>query len=345
MIEKKGKILLIRFSSLGDLILLTALIDAIGEALPDLELHLATKEIYSELFEGSERVDRIHPIPEDAGIADLLDLRKRLSVEGFDIIIDAHNVLRSNLLYRTLRARRKVQLGKDQVRKLSLIRTGRDLYGDNQSMHGRYLGLLRQLGEPASSVPTRLEPDVEACARAVSFLDDENLARRRFVAIAPGARWETKRWQPASFGLLAQELADCGLGVLMIGDRSEMELCRTVAGGCGAAVACGRLSLMETAAALREASVLVTNDSAPLHLSEAVGTPVVALFGPTVRQFGYFPILPGSVVIERDLGCRPCSRNGSGRCRLENRECLDGIGHEEVLAEVLRIMREEEESG
>ncbi len=123
-----------------------------------------------------------------------------------------------------------------------------------------------------------------------------------------------------------------------MGSDSDSASCRAATAGEGCMDACGRLSLLETAAALERAAVLVTNDSAPLHMAEAVGTPVVALFGPTVRQFGYFPLLEESIVIERDLECRPCSRNGSRPCHLENRDCLDTIGPDEVLGSVHHVL-------
>jgi heptosyltransferase-2 len=133
-------------------------------------------------------------------------------------------------------------------------------------------------------------------------------------------------------------MSDSGRAVLVIGTGMEKEICRAVAHAHGSVDACGSLSLMETAAVLKRAAVLVTNDSAPLHISEAVGTPVVALFGPTVSQFGYFPLLEESEALEKEIDCRPCSRNGARPCHIEKRDCLDTIGPREVIAAVNRIL-------
>ena len=81
----------------------------------------------------------------------------------------------------------------------------------------------------------------------------------------------------------------------------------------------------DTAARLARCSRLVTNDSGLLHIAEAVGTPVLALFGPTVREFGYFPILARSLVLEKSLDCRPCSRNGKRPCHRGDLACLQDI--------------------
>ncbi len=332
------RILLVRFSSLGDLVLLTALVDGIADVFPAHELHLATKGQYRELFDSNQHVAKIHALPSDARFGDLIKLRSELAAERFDIIIDAHNVIRSKFLYRTLSARRKVQLGKDQVRKLSLIRAGKDLYEETVPMKDRYLGLIAKLGAGIPDVPTRLDPPPEAEAVADALFDESGLTGRRVVALAPGARWSTKRWPSRGFADITSSMSDSGLGVLVIGTRSEQEICRITAHTEDSLDVCGRLSLMETAAVLKRASVLVTNDSAPLHIAEAVGTPVVALFGPTVRQFGYFPLNENSVVLEKDLDCRPCSRNGARQCHIENRDCLDTIDSSEVLEAVRQVL-------
>ncbi len=344
MNEKRLRILLIRFSSLGDLVLLTALVEGIGEAFPGHELHLATKEQYRELFASNRRIAKIHTLPERAGFGDLMRLRRKLASGKYDIIIDAHNVIRSNVLFRTLGARRKVQLGKDQIRKLSLIRTGKDLYTETRSIKDRYLGLLSELDAVIPHVSTHLDPPPAAEAVADALFNESGLSGRTVVAIAPGARWETKRWPAEKFADVTGAIHNLKNAVLVIGDDSETEICRNVAYTDDSVNACGKLSLMETAAALRRASVLITNDSAPLHIAEAVGTPVVALFGPTVRQFGYFPLLGRSVVLEKELDCRPCSRNGAKPCHIESRKCLDLITCDEVLGAVKQVLESSGES-
>lgn len=334
----RPRILLIRFSSLGDLVLLTALLDGIAEAFPGHDLHLATKEQYRELFESNRQIAKIHALPAGSGFGALVGLRRDLASEGFETIIDAHNVIRSNFLYRTIGARRKVQLGKDQIRKLSIIRAGKDIYEENVTMKDRYLSLIAELGAVIPDVPTRLTPPPGAEDAVTAFFDETGLTGRRIVAIAPGARWETKRWAPKRFADISSTLSDSGDAVLVIGAEAEKDICRIVAHTDNSVDACGRFSLMETAAALGRSSVLVTNDSGPLHIAEASGTPVVALFGPTVRQFGYFPLLEDSIALEKDIECRPCSRNGARPCHIANRDCLDTIDPSEVIAAVNRVL-------
>jgi heptosyltransferase-2 len=102
----------------------------------------------------------------------------------------------------------------------------------------------------------------------------------------------------------------------------------------------GALSIIETAAVLKWCRALVTNDSAPLHLAEAVGTPAIAFFGPTVREFGYFPRLPASRALETALPCRPCSRNGKRACPYGTKECLTSIEPSVALEALFQALGE-----
>lgn len=156
--------------------------------------------------------------------------------------------------------------------------------------------------------------------------------RDGFTAVAPGSIWGTKRWP------YYPELAAALPGqVVVIGGPDDAELAEAVvrAAPDRAASAAGALSLRESAALLERAAVLVTNDSAPLHLATAVGTPIVAVFGPTVPGFGFGPLGPRDQVVElHGLPCRPCSAHGPQRCPLGHHRCMRDLDVAAVLRAV-----------
>lgn len=160
-----------------------------------------------------------------------------------------------------------------------------------------------------------------------------------FVALAPGSIWGSKRWP-----YYAELAAALGAGVVVVGGQDDAglgdEIVRAVEGGGGqrrskGVNACGKLTLRQSAALIGRARLLVTNDSAPLHLATAMGTPVVALFGPTVTEFGFGPLRAGDVALGvQGLECRPCSPHGPPACPLRHHRCMRELTVAAVLAAI-----------
>lgn len=162
------------------------------------------------------------------------------------------------------------------------------------------------------------------------------------LGLAPGARWAPKRWPQESFAELLRGFRRRSAAPVRIflGPQerwfagSELE---RAAAAAGAVEVVREADLVDLAAALGGCSTLVTNDSGLLHLAEAAGTPVLALFGPTVREFGYFPCLPQSRALEERLACRPCSRNGKRACWRRDHACLRRLAPTRVLAALMAM--------
>jgi ADP-heptose:LPS heptosyltransferase len=164
-------------------------------------------------------------------------------------------------------------------------------------------------GHPAEIFPSA--EDIDAATR---------LTPHPFVAFAPGARHRNKRWPSRHWRTLARLVRDRGLDVVALGTEAE----RTLLDGPGVINGFG-LSLGVTGAVLARARLAVCNDSGLMHLATAAGTPVVALFGPTVQGFGFAPYHAKAQVLERRLACRPCSATGGAFCPLIHQRCLEGI--------------------
>jgi heptosyltransferase-2 len=156
------------------------------------------------------------------------------------------------------------------------------------------------------------------------------------VVLAPGSIWGTKRWP-----YFAELAAALGTAVVAIGGPEDAALGVAIARAAPQCAwsAAGQLSLRESAALVERAAALVTNDSAPLHLASAVGTPIVAIFGPTIPAFGFGPLGADDVVVEhREMPCRPCSSHGPRVCPLGHHHCMTELRPELVAREVRRIL-------
>jgi heptosyltransferase-2 len=160
---------------------------------------------------------------------------------------------------------------------------------------------------------------------AVDAVLGTNAAGEQLIALAPGSVWATKRWP--YFSQLAHELRDLGR-VVVIGGEADRDLALAIVGAThGQAIdATGRLSLLASAELIGRSALLVTNDSAPLHLASAMNTPTIAVFGPTVPEFGFGPLAERSIVTgHTGLTCRPCDRHGPQRCPLGHWRCMREI--------------------
>ena len=162
------------------------------------------------------------------------------------------------------------------------------------------------------------------------------------VAIAPGSIWNTKRWPKEHFVELSRLLAHAGHRIALIGGKPDAPLCEEIMKSLGqvAAInAAGALTLLQSAELIRQSRVLVSNDSAPMHLAVAVGTPVVAIFGATVPEFGFAPLGKHDRVMEtRGLPCRPCSIHGGDNCPIRTFDCMWQISPQAVFETIGRVL-------
>jgi heptosyltransferase-2 len=187
---------------------------------------------------------------------------------------------------------------------------------------------LWRLAMPADAQPTaetlrpRLYPGEVERAAVDLVLAGSAAAQQSFFALAPGSVWATKRWPyyPDLVRLLSPDVP-----VVIVGGAVDGDLARAIASVAPGRVldATGRLSLLASAELIRRARALVTNDSAPMHLASAVGTPTVAIFGPTVPEFGFGPLAPTAATVGHELlACRPCHRHGPRACPLGHWRCM-----------------------
>jgi len=270
----------------------------------------------------------------DGGLPGLLRTAGEVRRGRFDLAVLPHPSLRSALLALLGGVPERIGFSSSAF---GFLYTASVPYGREAHKVLRNLSLLGPIGvsspppEPPWLIPEREHEEV-----ALSFLREHGLEGRPKVALAPGSVWPTKRWLPEGFRRVAEALVGMGVGVVLVGGAEDRELCERIARGLSPkpAVAAGRTSIMESAALLKFCSVLVSNDSAPVHIASAVGTPVVAIFGPTVPAFGFGPYGPGHGVVELDLPCRPCSVHGGRRCPEGHFMCMRGITPEMVLKEV-----------
>ncbi|MDP3091310.1 MAG: glycosyltransferase family 9 protein [Nitrospira sp.] len=329
------RILLIKPSSLGDIVHAMPVVAAFKQRWPSAHLTWLVKRQWSEIVQRIEGVDAVWAV--DPSLGSWVGQAMALRAQRFDLVVDLQGLLRSALVGRMTGCAQRV--GFANGREGSPWLYSQRVAVPTPEMHAvdRYLLMAAAVGAPVENEPQfrfrLLSQDVTAL---------RELFRRKgidldapWVAMNVSARWQTKRWPAASFAAVATQLAARGIGPLVvIGGPDEREasgLMRSLT-ACPVVDLTGETPIGLLPALLSKACVLITNDSGPMHVAAAVGRPVVSIFGPTsaVRTGPYGA---GHTVLTHDLPCRPCF---SRVCRnAVPMECLESITPEQVVAAVV----------
>jgi len=324
--------LVIQTAFLGDVVLTTPLLAAVAARHGPVDV--VTTPAAAPLVETHPAVRRVVPYDKrgrDRGWAGLRDLGRRLRAERYERAYLPHRSLRTAAL--ALLARIPARIGFHDGWPFFYTEVRR------RPADGHEVDRLLALAEEPSAAyaPTlHATPDDERAAGALLAAAGIG-ADARFVAIAPGSIWGSKRWP--HYGELACRLI-AQAPVVVVGGPEDAGLGEEIVGAVGrkggrAVNACGKLTLRQSAALIGRAALLVTNDSAPLHVATAMGTPIVAVFGPTLPEFGFGPLRSGDVALGvAGLDCRPCSRHGPPRCPLGHHRCMRDLAPEVVAAAI-----------
>ena len=335
-----SNILLIRFSSLGDLVLTTPIYRELRKVYPNSRLTLLTSEGFGRVLENNPHLDEIIYHHRKETRNDLENLIDQLRLQKFDLIYDIHNSLRSRWIgWQLKRHAPKPEHWLIEKRTLARelqIRFGWGQFFNGKSQREQWLEPLRRHHTGALSTKTELFPSVADKNYVKAWLNQNDLQDKPFVCIGASASFPLKCWPLQNFKKLIENIIQSGISVVLVGTNGEIEteeLAEYFRGSQNVFCAAGMFTILQSAALLEMANAVVANDTSIIHLAEAMRTPTIALFGPTVKEFGYAPMLAQSRLIETDLAlrCRPCSRTGKGTCKnREQQVCMYSISTQKV---------------
>lgn len=339
------QILIIRLSSIGDVVHALPAVGALRDRYPGCRISWLVEDQAADLLRGYQGIDRVIAVRKWRLLGDIRSLRfgQALSVaqellhelrqDHYDLVIDFQGLLKSGVL--ACLARGKRRLGYANAREGSHLfyseRAPAPAFHDHAI--ARHMALLQVLG--ISDVPVSFAfyfgPDITARVDAICYQEAIDSGRPA-VCFNPATTWPTKLWEQDKAARLCALLHEqCGAQVLLVGaagDQARLEQIRSLAGP-GARNLAGRLSLRELACQVSRSDLMISMDSGPMHIACAVGTPVVALFGPTA-PWRTGPFGSGHSVVRTALACSPCFQRG--HCPEEHHRCMRDITVEEVFA-------------
>lgn len=323
------KVLIIRFSSIGDIVLTTPVIRCIKKQIADVTLHYLTKAKFKSVLEQNPYLDKIITINKNVD-----EVMGELKKEQYDLIIDLHNNLRSWQTVLTLGCSSQA-FNKLTLRKWLRICFKID-YLPSIHIVDRYMDAAKSLEitNDGTGLDFFLDPAKEDTSLSLpkSFQND-------YLAIVIGGQHKTKIYPPEQ---LIEFCKLYGKPVVLLGGPDDVEAGERIAVECGSYVynGCGRYSLMESSWLLKMAKQVITNDTGLMHIAAALNKDIISIWGNTIPEFGMTPYLPenshsDSEILEiKGLKCRPCSKIGFKKCPKGHFKCMKEIKPQMLLNEV-----------
>ena len=328
-----SKILFITLSNIGDVILTLPALDALHQNFPEAQITVMAGERPREIFENNPNINRLIIYNKRACLKEKKALFKELKKEDFDLVVDLRNTFYGAFLPAKYRTSLFLKTPKGVIHMRD-----KHLYKILNSK----LEILNKLKTLNSKLKTLYisQQDEEYIKRILQ--EDDIKESDRIIVIAPGARSHPKRWAKEKFAQLSKKLIDEGNRIILAGDSADIQFSEYIKDACGSKALnlCGKTSLTQLAALIKESSLVITNDSAVLHLASYMDSPVVAIFGPT-NDAKYGPWSDRSAVVKKEIFCRPCEK---AQCRFGTLDCLRMIKVEDVLRQVNDLLNSKPET-
>lgn len=335
-------ILIIQTAFPGDIILTTPLIQGTRHVFPEANIDFLTIPACTNLIETQPEIRQVlvfakhqqHKSP-----AQLWRFARHLKKNHYDLALIPHRSIRSAMLAFT--AKIPIRIGFDTSAG-SFLMTHKIKYRNDWHEVERNLSLLSVFQEDLPQFSPQIFPDHEDKVMVDNYLCECELKNEDlYTAIAPGSVWETKKWLKEYFAELCDLLHDSfQKPIMLIGGQADYKLCQWISQNTKAETwnTAGKFTFRQSADLLSRCKILVTNDSAPLHLGVSVQTRVLAIFGPTVKEFGFYPYGDNHQVIGHDVYCRPCGIHGGRKCPTGTFSCMKSIKPDEILTQIQNML-------
>lgn len=333
------RILIIHTAFIGDIVLSTPLVRKIKESYENSVITYVTTPAGASILKNNPNIDEIIEYDKRGihkGIRGIYDLGKRLRYENFDMVITPHRYLRSSFLSWLSRA--PIRKGYD-IAAGSFLFTEKIHYDKSKHEVEKLLSFIECSKTNNKRYEIELFPDNKSEEKISNIWKVNNLEEKKVVVTAPGSKWFTKQWPVEYFNEVIDTLSkNENIKIVAVGGKDEMNI---PLHNENIVDLRGKTSLPELASVLKRADVVVTNDSSPIHIASAFKKPrIIALFGPTVKEFGFFPWSRNSEVLEiKNLSCKPCGIHGGKSCPQKHFKCMKDLKPQMVLDAIHRYLK------
>ncbi|SMF34460.1 lipopolysaccharide heptosyltransferase II [Desulfovibrio gilichinskyi] len=342
MKDNYRKIALWQTAFLGDAVLTLPFIKALSLRFPEAEIHLFVRKGVEPLFESQKELTAVHGFAKrgnQKGMGAAFRFGRELGTQGFDLWISAHTSMRSAVISMATGIPDRIGYDKPWFNRFAYTQVVKRRFDQFEEVE-RLLALGLPLGISGIAPAFELNLPEVAIEEASTFF--EKISDAPVIGFHPGSTWETKKWPEYNFAAIIAKSLEAGFRVVLFGGPGEEMICSRIAEKSGREDEiinlAGKLNLPKLAAYIKNLDVYISNDSGPMHIAWVQDVPLIALFGPTVRQFGFFPRGDNSTVLESPeiLDCKPCGLHGGRKCPEIHHKCMTNITVEMVWSEILK---------
>ncbi|MDF2189717.1 glycosyltransferase family 9 protein [Paraflavitalea sp. CAU 1676] len=322
------KFLIIRFSSIGDIVLTTPVVRCLKKQVLTAEVHYLTKPGFRTILGSNPYVDKIHYLQDDFD-----SMIATLKEEDFDYVIDLHHNLRTLKVKKAL-GKKSFSFNKLNVEKWLLTNFKVNKLPDVHIVD-RYLDTLQSFG--VHNDGAGLDYFIPE-ADQIKENDIPAAHHAGYIGVVIGAALNTKKYPLEKLKALC---ASINHPIILLGGKEDAANGDSIAQTDPVKIynACGKFNLNESADLVRRARLIISNDTGLMHIASAFNKPIISLWGNTVPEFGMYPYMPGrqslyDIVEVKGLSCRPCSKIGYDKCPKKHFKCMEQIQPESVLEKV-----------
>jgi len=319
------KILIIRLSSLGDIVLTQPVAASLRYHYPAATIDFVTKPQYTELVSLFKEVDTV------IEWKNYFDSKSQIQGKKYDIVLDLHKKLSSYLIAKLCSAKRKISYNKKHFLRYAIVHkwTKKSIY----STLDLYYSAFQKIS---------LEPIYQKPRLAAQVKLDLTPLKSLKVAIFPGATYPTKCFPVEKLAALIQLMKqNWNLEIYLNGSKNEKKICGQLYKQIDASSKinlCGKQNLAELVYFVADMDVVISNDSGPMHLAAALGKKQIAFFGSTTTRLGFRPLNDKAIVFQTILPCQPCTLHGRKKCPLNHFKCMENIDINVVMDELRKMI-------
>lgn len=321
--------MILRFSSIGDIILTTPVVRCIKKQIPDAEIHYCTKKAYISLLENNPYIDKIIPL-EDS----LKELIKELKSNDYDHVVDLHYNLRTLSIKSSLFFKTKIEaFDKLNIQKFLAVKLKAKNFLPNIHVVERYFTATKKLGikNDNQGLDYFLPEDLTIEKLPENF-------QKNYITLVIGAQFQTKQFPVSKIIKLCQLLPNQKF--VVVGGKEDIERGEQITQACPNVLnACGKYSFNGSAWLIKKSDLVLTNDTGMMHIAAAFNKKIISIWGNTIPEFGMYPYLPQnpenySIHEIKNLSCRPCSKIGYKSCPKGHFKCMEEQNIEEIVQDI-----------